>query len=453
MKFAGKLKHKISNMTKGQKIISIVALSAIVLTISLGTLSGEKQKSRDIEAKIKASSLQNKDSSYDIRGSQDELNALGKIEIDRKENQLKKENPVYIETTRKTPDEERHFVNFEENKTTINVDTIPGLTIPRPTVKEEDVEEEDIATRTRAKKTANTDVQSDETGESLVADLTNLYAIYDSYNRVYGGFSSEASLSDTQINNLNKQFVEPTTTMITDFRIMPGSTFMGSLMTPINSNYPEMKVLIKFSTGDLKGWTGVGKGSLKSVGSGIVLTVDRVVSPKGEEYQVQGLAFNEKTGNPGFKDEVNNYLGQRLGYGILADIFNTAGSVVGTRIDDKYKPDVEGLNPNIPNIAGGLGGNGSKSEPQCAEYKNIGGSVVCVRWLQDGGIENIINERIIKNDKNIYQHSMGSEIAGRSMAAGAQRIGSVVGGTFNELANSYTTEVIVDPQSVLVIFY
>ena len=200
-----------------------------------------------------------------------------------------------------------------------------------------------------------------------------------------------------------------------------------------------MKVLIRFSSGDLMGYVGVGKADLKSLGSGMVMTVDTIVSPQGKEYQVEGLAFNKTDGNPGFRDDVNMYLAQRLGYGFLGDAFGSVGNLIKNRMDDAQKPNVYGLNKN--NTGGGNDGG-------CAKWVNINGTAYCEQLSNSS-----VNERVQINDENKYKHSVMTDAGYALAGALADRTGSTMGGIFSKIADSYETEVVVNPQAVLVIFY
>ena len=64
-----------------------------------------------------------------------------------------------------------------------------------------------------------------------------------------------------------------------------------------------------------------------------------------------------------------------------------------------------------------------------------------------------VNERVQINDENKYKHSVMTDAGYALAGALADRTGSTMGGIFSKIADSYETEVVVNPQAVLVIFY
>ena len=274
-------------------------------------------------------------------------------------------------------------------------------------------------------------------------DLSMIYALNDSFTRAYGAHVSNQSLDQATATKLmSEKEDKPGVEVSEDFRIIPGSTFYGTLLTPITSIFTEAKVVVRLTTGDLDGWTAVGNANLKSLGSGMVMQINKLVSPKGEEKSVDGLVFSDQTGSPGFKDDIDHYLFQRIGYSLLGDISETIGDTLGTRMEAKNQAKTYGLNKN--NTGSGQSGT------VCIEYQTVGNSAVCTKY---GIVGSDPNQRVQTNDETVYTNSTTQAIKNAVIGKGARTTGTMLGSVFDEMANGYRTEVKVNPQSVIVIFY
>ena len=424
---------------RGSKKFKFIILASIVGVILVFSLFNSAAQKKGVRTKIDTGTTvvnKNPDAGFTLPNNPEYREGLQKKEEDRKN----ESSGGYIQQTHKVdmPPSAVKRVSVDTNTSSIE-DVMKAKPVEKPVV----TAKPPSATISR---TPPNPSQSQRRGnekspaEAEIQRLNNLYALADAYSQPNGAFVSNKSLDTTEIEALdNKKTSEGTTTVEEDFKIIPGSTFLGQLLTPINSNYPEMKVLIRFSSGDLMGYVGVGKADLKSLGSGMVMTVDKIVSPQGKEYQVEGLAFNKTDGNPGFRDDVNMYLAQRLGYGFLGDAFGSVGTLIKNRMDDAQKPNVYGLNKN--NTGGGNDGG-------CAKWVNINGTAYCEQLSNSS-----VNERVQINDENKYKHSVMTDAGYALAGALADRTGSTMGGIFSKIADSYETEVVVNPQAVLVIFY
>ena len=420
--------------------VKFLILSSVVIVILIFTIFNSAAERKGVRTKVDTGNTiinKNPDAGFTLPNDPKYRESLQKKEEDRK----KDSTGGYIEKTNKTPMPPSISVVKSEdaNKSKIQ-DIMAAKPVEKPVVT---AKPPSVATINR---TPANPSQSQRRGnekspaEAEIQRLNNLYALADAYSKPNGAFVSNKSLDTDQIEAMEKKKEsEGTTTVEEDFKIVPGSTFIGQLLTPINSNYPEMKVLIRFASGDLMGYIGVGKAELKSLGSGMVMTVNKVVSPKGKEYEVEGLAFNKTDGNPGFKDDVNMYLAQRLGYGFLGDAFGSVGTLIKNRMDDLQKPNVYGLNKNNTGRDSGSG---------CEKWVNINGTAYCEKLSRSNP-----NERVQINDENKYKHSVATDAGYALTGALADRTGSTMGGIFSKIADSYETEVVVNPQAVLVIFY
>lgn len=422
------------------KFIILASIVGVILIFSIFNSAAQK---KGVRTKVDTGNTivnKNPDAGYTLPNNPEYRAGLQKQEEDRQ----RASTGGFIEKTNKTQMPPSINIVKKENNDT-NTTAAQNIMSAKP-VEKPTITAKPPSVAPTINRTAPNPSQSQRRGnekspaEAEIQRLNNLYALADAYSKPNGAFVSNKSLDTDQIEAMEKKKEsEGTTTVEEDFKIVPGSTFIGQLLTPINSNYPEMKVLIRFASGDLMGYVGVGKADLKSLGSGMVMTVDKLVSPKGKEYEVEGLAFNKTDGNPGFKDDVNMYLAQRLGYGFLGDAFGSVGNLIKTRMDDAQKPNVYGLNKN--NTGGGSSGG-------CEKWVNINGTAYCEKLSSSNA-----NERVQINDENKYKHSIMTDAGYALAGALGERAGSTMGGIFSKIADSYETEVVVNPQAVLVIFY
>jgi hypothetical protein len=443
-------KNRFKSDKKFRIIVIVTTVAALAIYMLVDSVSQSHSQTLSAGSQVKRyGNTENANANYEIPNNTAAKEALLKKDAERKDNTT----GSYIDTIRKPAEEKpekvsRREANEKSNKQASDAinSQIKRIENDQKAREEEKQAEKPAITINRQQQSKRGGGGKERTIEDEINELNALYAIADSYTQASPAYVSMKGLDDYDVDRIQKsgeEKAQTTTTYAEDFKIMPGSTFMANLLTPINSNYPEMKPLIKFTSGDLAGWIGVGNSSLKSLGSGMVITITKIVDPQGNEKAVNGLAFNSQNGNPAFKDDIDNYLAQRLGYGVLGDLFNTAGSVISSRIEDKVAPDVYGLNNRASS-------SGQYSDPVCAQWQDVGGVRTCMKWnhtVPD------VNQRVQKNDTKVYPHSIPSEIGLRTMGSGASRAGSVIGGIFSDLANGYKTEITVNPQAVLVIFY
>lgn len=441
------MSNKITNTFKAicadkKKLAGIGAVMAIVLVsvVLNSTASNNDVKARTY-AKVKSTELTNKDASYKVGGRPDEMLALNKEEEKIKAENTSKSNGAYIPAT----------FDYDLNNTVIEAkapkekkltDSNPIFNIPREEEKKPAIERTSVDKRGReVNQKEAAAVQSRKT-EFSNEELAKIWTVANSYNAATGAKVSNQSIGEAQMKELlEKANKKPGVEVSEDFRIVPGSTFYGTLLTPISSIFTEAKVVVKLTSGDLNGWIGVGQANLKSLGSGMVMQITKITSPEGKTQNVDGLVFSDVTGSPGFKDDIDHYLFQRIGYSILGDMSEAVGDTLGTRLEAKNQGKTYGLNKNVTSNSGG---------PICLEYQNIGGSAVCTRYGTTGADP---NKRVQTNDETIYDNSVVDAAKNAALAKGAKTTGSMLGQVFSDMADGYKTEVKVNPQSVLVVFY
>lgn len=436
-----KLLNTFSGLLKNKKNVYVLTAAALIVLISvaISSLNSGDEIAQRSYTKLKGSDLNNKDATYKTGGRADEIVALEEEERRHKEETLKQENTVYIPTTRNYELNASDVVVREEKPKKQEVtDDIAIFNEDLSAIERVPVDSRGREIRDRHGNPVNTNSET-----MTPEDLSMIYALNDSFTRAYGAHVSNQSLDQATATKLmSEKEDKPGVEVSEDFRIIPGSTFYGTLLTPITSIFTEAKVVVRLTTGDLDGWTAVGNANLKSLGSGMVMQINKLVSPKGEEKSVDGLVFSDQTGSPGFKDDIDHYLFQRIGYSLLGDISETIGDTLGTRMEAKNQAKTYGLNKN--NTGSGQSGT------VCIEYQTVGNSAVCTKY---GIVGSDPNQRVQTNDETVYTNSTTQAIKNAVIGKGARTTGTMLGSVFDEMANGYRTEVKVNPQSVIVIFY
>lgn len=164
--------------------------------------------------------------------------------------------------------------------------------------------------------------------------------------------------------------------------IKPGSSYIGTLINPLNSLHREVKPIINIEAGDLKGYRLVGDISSNPASGGLIINGTRVVSPEGVEENINFVAIRNNDGEltPLFVDEIDRHLMGKIGY-----------TVLGALADDHSSQ---------------LSGN---------------------------------------NEKDSQTIAMGDTTMTKT--------GEQLSNTFGEIARQHKTEIKVNPQSMIIIFY
>lgn len=162
---------------------------------------------------------------------------------------------------------------------------------------------------------------------SKAEKLNRYLAIADGYNVSYGSIATGLLTSLYEEKDVKKE--EKIEKKDETFRILPGSSFIGDLLTPLTSTFPEVKPMIKFKTGDLRDWIGIGNISFKNLGMGVIIRIEKIVDPNGKEYSADGIAINTANGKfePVFADKVRHFLPQKIGYSLLAALAGEAQGI------------------------------------------------------------------------------------------------------------------------------
>lgn len=168
----------------------------------------------------------------------------------------------------------------------------------------------------------------------------------------------------------------------TSLFVKPGSSYIGTLINPLNSLYSQVKPIINIEGGDLDGYRIVGEITTNEASGGLIITGNKLVSPTGIEKQVNSVAirYTEDELTPLFVDKIDRHLMGKIGYTVLGALANDYSSQ--------------------------LSGNNSK----------------------DNGTINLGDTT-------------------------ASETGSQLSSTFNDIARQYKTEIKVNPQTMIVIFY
>ena len=112
--------------------------------------------------------------------------------------------------------------------------------------------------------------------------------------------------------------------------IKPGSSYIGTLINPLNSLYQEVKPIINIEAGDLKGYRLVGEISSNEASGGLIINGTKVVSPEGVEANISFVAIRNNDGEltPLFVDEIDRHLMGKIGYTVLGALTNDYASQV-----------------------------------------------------------------------------------------------------------------------------
>ena len=229
---------------RGSKKFKFIILASIVGVILVFSLFNSAAQKKGVRTKIDTGTTvvnKNPDAGFTLPNNPEYREGLQKKEEDRKN----ESTGGYIQTSHKVdmPPSAVKRVSVDTNTSSIE-DVMKAKPVEKPVV----TAKPPSATISR---TPPNPSQSQRRGnekspaEAEIQRLNNLYALADAYSQPNGAFVSNKSLDTTEIEALdNKKTSEGTTTVEEDFKIIPGSTFLGQLLTPINSNYPEMKVLV-----------------------------------------------------------------------------------------------------------------------------------------------------------------------------------------------------------------
>lgn len=164
--------------------------------------------------------------------------------------------------------------------------------------------------------------------------------------------------------------------------IKPGSSYIGTLINPLNSLYKQVKPIINIEAGDLAGYRIVGEITSNEASGGLIITGNKVVSPNGVEENVNFVAIRNNDGEltPLFVDEIDRHLMGKIGYTVLGALAND------------YSSQLSGNN--------------------------------------------------MKDDNSINLGDTTTTETGEQLS-----------GTFSEIARQYKTEIKVNPQTMIIIFY
>ena len=112
--------------------------------------------------------------------------------------------------------------------------------------------------------------------------------------------------------------------------IKPGSSYIGTLINPLNSLYQEVKPIINIEAGDLRGYRLVGEISSNEASGGLIISGSKVVSPEGVEVNTSFVAIRNTDGEltPLFVDEIDRHLMGKIGYTVLGALTNDYASQV-----------------------------------------------------------------------------------------------------------------------------
>lgn len=112
--------------------------------------------------------------------------------------------------------------------------------------------------------------------------------------------------------------------------IKPGSSYIGTLINPLNSLYQEVKPIINIEAGDLRGYRLVGEISSNEASGGLIINGTKVVSPEGVEANISFVAIRNNDGEltPLFVDEIDRHLMGKIGYTVLGALTNDYASQV-----------------------------------------------------------------------------------------------------------------------------
>ncbi len=112
--------------------------------------------------------------------------------------------------------------------------------------------------------------------------------------------------------------------------IKPGSSYIGTLINPLNSLYQEVKPIINIEAGDLRGYRLVGEISSNEASGGLIISGSKVVSPEGVEVNTSFVAIRNTDGEltPLFVDEIDRHLMGKIGYTVIGALTNDYASQV-----------------------------------------------------------------------------------------------------------------------------
>lgn len=89
----------------------------------------------------------------------------------------------------------------------------------------------------------------------------------------------------------------------------------------------DIKPILDFTSGDIKGYRGVGEVKYRENADGLIISISSLWDNDGVEHKVKGVGiqYSGTELTPTFQDEINRHLLGKIGYSVLAGLTGAYG--------------------------------------------------------------------------------------------------------------------------------
>lgn len=117
---------------------------------------------------------------------------------------------------------------------------------------------------------------------------------------------------------------------LSNVKILPGSSFYGTLQNNLNSLSANNVAIIQFTSPQLKGFKAIGESKPDANNESMSISIKQIIDPNGNRIQVNAFAIDEKKMSSTLVDEMDTKTIKRIGLTSASIILNAFGSAKTT---------------------------------------------------------------------------------------------------------------------------